>query len=94
MIHIKDDYYIGADVSNYTLEKKTVVIEESGEEKVTFKTIGYYSSIPFALWAYTTRVMREIVDGNDYELSEAVQAFKKIETELSELFDKLKGEVI
>lgn len=90
MIHIQDNYYIGADTSQYTLIKKSIVQEGSNKGKEVQTVIGYYSTIPFAIRSYMDIKARELVSENDYELSEAVGLFEDLNNEMTELLNKLK----
>ena len=82
MIHIVDDYYVGADEVCYTVYQKKGAIRE-GKETEVVKPVHYFNSFEKAVMDAVELYRRRKLSGMDSELIEAVKALKTVNNELS-----------
>lgn len=87
MIHIKDDYYIDADETQFMLVKDEGKTDKHGKRIRDF--IGYYGTFKQAVKGYCKMAQRKTVaEGPDMELADALFTFESIVSEMEDLLDK------
>ena len=89
MIHVIDDFYIKVGQLDFTLLRKTNSINKKTDE-ITYKVLGYYSSVFNAVEGIRKIMSRELTTEKDMELYEAVTAFKQIAERLEKATEGLK----
>ena len=86
MIHIKDDYYIDADETQFTLVKDEGKVDKNGKRIRDY--IGYYPTFAQAVKGYCKMAQRQdIIDKPDRELCDAFFDFENLVRELEELLN-------
>lgn len=87
MIHIKDDYYIDADETQFILVKDEGKTDKSG--KRIRDCIGFYGTFKQAVSGFLKMEQRgNIASGPDRELDEAFRDMNLLVLELEELLTK------
>lgn len=89
MIHVIDDFYIKVGQLDFTLLRKTNSINKKTDE-ITYKVLGYYSSVFNAVEGIKKIMSRELTAEKDIELYEAVTAFKQIAERLEKATEGLR----
>lgn len=83
MMHIKDDYYLDANDSEFVLKRKTKSTDKNG--KTVYKTEGYFNSVEGALKSLLRTYQRKYIKERSVDLA---QAYKKFDTLIDE-FEQL-----
>lgn len=81
MIKIDEEYFINANESCYTLERKTTVKDVNSKNcgKETSEIEGYYTSIDNALSGYLKIKMRKYVSNEEkVTIQEAIEKFENL----------------
>jgi len=87
MIHIKDNYYIDADETQFQLIRMTGKLDKQGKPIKDF--IGYYATFAQAVRGYCKMAQRQdIINKPDRELCDAFFDFENLVRELEELLNR------
>lgn len=87
MIHIKGDYYIDADETQFILVKDEGKVDKQGRR--IRDTIGYYPTFAQAIKGYCKMAQRmDVMNKPDRELVDAFFDFENLVRELEELLTK------
>lgn len=87
MIHIKDNYYIDADETQFILVKDEGKVDKKGRKIRDY--IGYYATFAQAVKGYCKMAQRQdVANKPDRELVEAFFDFENLVKELEELLNR------
>lgn len=91
MIHVYGDYYILPEATQYR------VVTPSGVDKKTkallWDTVSYNTTMEQALRSIRNRMFKDQVRDYEVELSEAIETWARITTELDEIIKSAVGEL-
>ena len=82
MIHVKENWYIDADGSEYILQRDTGKKDKKGN--AVFTDRSYHITIESALKKVARVYQMAEAEHNDMELKEAIVAFQKIAKQIEE----------
>jgi hypothetical protein len=86
MIHIKDDYYIDADETQFILKEDKHRVDKEG--RPIFDSLGYYGTFKQAVSGFLKMEQRGIIaNGPDRELDEAFRDMNLLVIELENLLN-------
>lgn len=86
MIKLTDNYVIQADDKCYTLAIDTEKDDAKG--KRIYKTVGYYNTVAQCIEGCYRDICRKKVGETNYNVKEALEAFRKVECALKEIMPK------
>lgn len=87
MIHIKGNYYIDADETQFILKEDKHRVDKEG--RPIFDSLGYYGTFKQAVSGFLKMEQRgNIANGPDRELDEAFRDMNLLVLELEELLNK------
>ena len=92
MIHVKDNYFIDADLYNIKLIKITDYTNEKGESAQRSEVVGYYSTVESALLRLLDIYYRDYINRTDSELYESIVQYKTMVQEFKDLYSVTNAE--
>lgn len=88
MIHIFDKYYAKADQDQIVIGVPKTRINKDGNEETVLTNPGYYGSLDNAIKGVYKRLEREVIQGADGELKDALQAISQLNQAFTESIQK------
>ena len=89
MIELFGDYVIAVDPYNYIFGRKTRVKDKDGEERDSYKAIGYCSTLSGALKCARDYFIRQKIGDSQMTLSDAVSTIRRFDDEIKEYFNRV-----
>lgn len=78
MIYINEQWRVGGDTYNWTLEKRRKVKDR---DEYVWNTMGFYPSLELALVSYSQHKTKQLVS-EDKTLNKAIEVLQEIKTEV------------
>ena len=89
MIDLFGDYVIAVDPYNYIFGRKATVKNKDGEDRDSYKAIGYCSTLSGALKCARDYFIRQKIGDTQMTLSEAVSTIREFDDEIKGYLDSV-----
>lgn len=79
MIYINEQWRVGGDTYNWTLEKRRKVKDR---DEYVWNTMGFYPSLELALVSYSQHKTKQLILSEDKTLKEAIEVLQAVKIEV------------